>query len=733
MKKSLYIFIMVAVFCFTGNPCFRGTDLSAQAQKEKTQLRYEAAVTLKLVQVYVTDKKGNPVLDLEKDDFIIYDNGKKQGVTEFERHILALPSAKTEPQPEMVKETPVPASRELMSRKIFLFFDFAYSSPKGIVKAKEAALHFIDTQLQPTDEVGLLSYSTIKSLKLHEYLTTDHRKVREIVEGFGRGDVTGRVESLEEKYWQQVTGENPQDATQSGKVFDEHASFPSMLELPEEFKASPGFQKFMLSEDTRIQALFIAQKMGDLAKALRYVPGHKIVLFFSSGVPYSLIYGIISPFGQTESERDFPFKLVSGGLQSSTDSAIRGKFESWGETLMREKYEAMLKEFAASNCSLFTLDTMDLGSGVRTDTRMLGVFSLQKMASATGGKYFGNINNYAEHIDKIQNLTGCYYVVGYPIDEKWDGAYHQIKVEVDRPGCRVHAQKGYFNPKPFTEYNNLEKMLHLVDLALSEKPLFQTPASVPSAALSPLPVEDANLCLISRIQKEGLREVLKGKFEIISVIFDAAENIVELRRGVKTLSDLPQDACFYYSLFSLAPGSYKCRLVIRNLETGLGAVASSSVAIPEKGQGRIRVFPPLLLAPEKDAAYMRGFVPKALLEKSTTFSLAEAFHFDAASYSPYLEGSLEANSLMSAIVCCSIGDILAPEVILSACLTEKSSGQTTPLTLFILSEEQERDMERRLVRMFIPELPAGEYNLNLNAEEWTSKSTAQVTSTIFLR
>lgn len=88
---------------------------------------------------------------------------------------------------------------------------------------------------------------------------------------------------------------------------------------------------------------------------------------------------------------------------------------------------------------------------------MLASPILQSIASSRSRKYSGNINFYEKHWAKIQNLTGCYYVLSYYVDEKWDGKYHEIKVEVNRPGCVVHTQKGYFNPKPFREYSEPEK------------------------------------------------------------------------------------------------------------------------------------------------------------------------------------------------------------------------------------------------------------------------------------
>jgi len=51
-----------------------------------------------------------------------------------------------------------------MNRKLFLFFDFAYNNLRGIIKAKEAALHFLDNNVRADDEVAVLTYSALKGL-----------------------------------------------------------------------------------------------------------------------------------------------------------------------------------------------------------------------------------------------------------------------------------------------------------------------------------------------------------------------------------------------------------------------------------------------------------------------------------------------------------------------------------------------------------------------------------------
>ena len=662
---------------------------STQRQKKSQELQHEVAVTLKLIQVYVTDKKGSPMLDLEKEDFLVYDNGKPKLVTEFEKHILLLPSIKTEAQPEIIQETTLPAPRELMNRKFFLLFDFAYNNARGILKAKKAALHFIDTQLQPSDEVGLLSYSAIKSLTLHEYLTSDHEKVRKVAESFGLKEIHGRAENLEEEYWRSVTGENPLDASKGGGVYQKESE---RLWLSSG-GVSPEFQRFQAQQDSSIHATHFVQKMEDFAKAMRYIPGYKHIILFSSGVPYSLMYGI---------------------HQSS-----RGSGDRWdtGNKLLQLRYEDMLKELAASNSTVYTLDTEDMGTMITVNSRVRGGYTLQTMASSTGGKYFGDINSYETHLGKIQDLTGCYYVLGYYIDEKWDGKYHKLKVKVDRPGCEVHAQKGYFNPKLFSKYNKLEKMLHLVDLALSEDPLFQTPVRFPVVALTSVIKGKPNLALYSKINRENIQELAGNMVEIVSIIFDNKDNIIKIEREELDFSKLPKGNIYHSALLPLDPGDYKCRIVIRNLETGRGAVASSSVALQKSPDAGIQVYSPLLLKPEKDAYYLK--------------KPSSAYSFDSSQYSPLVEELAQGTNRILAELRCSFSGIQQPDIVLTTNLNYHLADTriTIPATISILNRYQDSYTDIFFVELQTDGLQSGEYSLNLSAEDRHTQSHSSVITT----
>jgi VWFA-related protein len=515
---------------------------AVQAQEKQPELQYQVQVTLKLVQVYVTDKKGNPVVDLNKEDFSIIDEGKPQKITEFERHVISMPSSEGTPQAQA--ETPEASAQELLPRKFFIIFDFAFNNAIGLEKSRKAAARFIDEELKPTDEVALLSYSAVKSLKMHEYLTTDHKKVRDVIRRIGLESISGRAESFEAQYWQAKAFANPTDVTRSGSVFDPKEIFGQESEWAWD----------QSRQESKMQAHNFALKMTDLAKALRYIPGNKHIILLSSGVPYSLIYGVQSPYGKI-------------GV------------EDFGEFWLAQKFEDMLKELSATNCSIYTIDTQDLSASIGGDLKIEGASSLQKLSSATGGKYFGNINNYEEHVGKIQELTGCYYVLGYYVDDKWDGAYRKIKVEVGRPGCTVLAQKGYYNPKPFKEYDGLERMLHLMDLALSEEPLLQAPVRFPLQVVPCAPGAKGNLCLAAQVPLEAVRGIMTGPVEMITVIFDEKEDIAAFKKSQVKVSALKGEQVSFGGSFALPAGHYKCRFIIRNLESGRAAVGYTSANV----------------------------------------------------------------------------------------------------------------------------------------------------------
>ena len=163
--------LVLAVAAGAGRP---GPSGQAKSKAPEVPIQHEVTVTLKLIQVFVTAADGKPAIDLERSDFVITDNGKPQTITDFEKHVLALPA------PQRAAAAPPPGSDAgpLLSRKFFFIIDYVRNKLDGVMKARNAILEFIDTKVRPGDEISLYTLSSLGGLTLHEYLTTDHDKLR---------------------------------------------------------------------------------------------------------------------------------------------------------------------------------------------------------------------------------------------------------------------------------------------------------------------------------------------------------------------------------------------------------------------------------------------------------------------------------------------------------------------------------------------------------------------------
>lgn len=425
--------------------------------------------------------------------------------------------------------------------------------------------------------------------------------------------------------------------------------------------------------------------MKALARSLRPIPGYKNIVFFSTGIV-----------------RDFFYK----------DHAFR------------KNYQEMSKEFGASNCPVYSVNTESM-SAVLKGGGYSGGPSLEELASHSGGKYFGNIDSQGRIAVEIQKITSNYYVLGYSIDEKWDGKYHTIKVDVKRKGCRVYAQGGYFNPKPFTEFTPFEKRLHLVDMVLSRNPYFQPPLNFPLIANLCSYEREFNVVLLSEVPVERMGEILREKTEVITLILGKRNNIIDSRRIEIDFSVLPDKKIFFYTIPSLLPGSYECRVVIRNLFTGRGAVAYSSVVVPEGPAPDIKLFPPLLLIPEKESCYLN--ISEEEKKASEIPSIVDFYPCNLSQTAPVIEELEQGISQIFAVLRCSAFDILQSNIELLIYFRPHASEQRTLLPYSILASGKREEADIFLIEVHLPELKPGDYSLEFVGTETQTGLKSQVT------
>ncbi|MGD2245629.1 MAG: VWA domain-containing protein [Candidatus Aminicenantes bacterium] len=618
---------LLCFFCIGVTALLAGPSIYGQEQKKTDPLQHEVTVTLKIIQVYVSDKDGNPVKDLTKEDFLLSDNGRLMTVTDFEVHRQALPVKKGE------EESP------RLNRKFFLLLDAYRNDGLGLKKARTTALHFIDTQVQPEDELGLLSYSIGRGLVLHIPLTTDHDKIREAV--------------------------------------DTVKLFPSIT-------AGSG------SGTAMEEALDFADSLNDFAVSLRYIPGYKHIILFSAGLPRALL----------ESE----------------------------DPRLRFEHERLAKELASSSSPIFTVDTQgtrDLVEG----REQKGDHALRRLSAQTGGRFFPNVD-YRDAISKdIQNSTRNFYVLGYYVDEAWDGKYHEIKVEVKRKGVTVQAQKGYYNPKPFTRFSRLEKRLHLLDLARNPSPRFGLPKSMPSFARLWPDSKSSTVLFLTEIIPADLGEILADKAELFILVYDNEGVLTaEGKKDIDFTEDPPERICTY-AFFPQTPGRHECFTILRNKKTGAAAKAASPVVFPENKGSQDALSDPVLFVPGRESLCL-----PIEIEPAEGKSKTKDFNLEA--IAPQLGGPVSplvfelAKNTPALYAVFGLGkktkDVL--DLKFASRLISKTTEKTYPLQLLKRTDIRTGQNNTLVLELELTPIPPGEYALEISVS-----GTAHLESLVFSR
>ncbi|MCJ7680201.1 MAG: VWA domain-containing protein, partial [Candidatus Aminicenantes bacterium] len=201
-------------------------------------LQHNVTVVLKLIQVYVVDKKGDPVTDLTPDDFELYDDGSLKPLAAFEKHAVTSLEEIQKNNPDVDVETSLPPPD--MNRKFILLFDLTRTNISGLGMSKRTARRFIETNMQHNDEVTVMSYSTISGLFLHTYRSPDRDIVLQAI---------NRVKGLPEQ------------------------------------KEDPLFDKML--------TLSFLENVRNYAKSLRLIPGSKNLLLFSAGIPNAQVSNVL--------------------------------------------------------------------------------------------------------------------------------------------------------------------------------------------------------------------------------------------------------------------------------------------------------------------------------------------------------------------------------------------------------------------------------------------------------
>jgi len=385
------------------------------------------SVTLVQLDAVVTDKKGAPVTDLQKDDFEIYEDGKRQFITNFS-FVGTQPPVTPEPKvaPSVRKATPAPAppvrlKPEQVRRTIAIVIDDLNVSIGSAEAVRYHLRKFVDEEMQPGDLVAIIRASG--GMGALQQFTADKRQLYPAIER-----IRSNPRAAEIGLFEPLSGDETLESKTKGTISD---------------AADAGKQKLKDdSEDFREQ-LFAVGVLGALnyvVRGLRELPGRKSVMFISES--FRLPRQRLERRGSLQQPAD----RVSDSLRRLIELANRSAVVIYSMD-PRGIVVPMLE--AADNLGALNwqerIDALRLRQGQLADAQS----NLDYLAQQTGGFLVGGSNDLSRGIRRVLDDQNGYYLIGYvPAESTFQRiagrfAFHKTSIKLKRDGLKVRTRGGF--------------------------------------------------------------------------------------------------------------------------------------------------------------------------------------------------------------------------------------------------------------------------------------------------
>src|SRR5579859_31154 len=517
-----------------------------------------AQTNVVLVDVRVTNKHGQPINGLTRENFRISEDGTPQTITSFSfENVERLATASSENgAPAVIDLSKLPPSANTAQviqdhRLMVLFFDLSSMQVDDVMRALKSATDFVHTHMTPADLVAIVTYTSI--LKVNQDFTNDRDALDKVLNSIRLGESSALADSG-------ATGEAGTTDANGEEVVTQDVSAAF---TPDETEFN------IFNTDQKLAAI------ESLAKMLEGVPGRKSVIHFSSGVE------------KTGVDNDTQ-------LRATVDAANRSDVSLY--TVDARGLMALPPGGDASSASP-TGTALYTGSAVHSQINSMhgSRETLATLATDTGGKTFYDLNDFGEAFRTVQSENSTYYLLGYsPSNTRSDGRFRRIRVEVDRPGVKIEARPGYFAPKNFRQFTRDDKESQLQQAMDLDTPFVDLPMAV-EAAYFRQPDKRYYVVLAAKIPGSAVSFLKKSvshqtEFDFAWQATDAAGKPVAALRDTllvklapETYNQVVTGNFLYEGGVVLPPGKYKLKVVARENQSGKLGTFEQQLVLPEEG------------------------------------------------------------------------------------------------------------------------------------------------------
>jgi len=543
-------------------------------------------------------RDGEPVRGLQAADFQVWEGRRRLAVTGFESLDLTMPSSAG---PSSGRAAGVPAA----ARRHFLFlFDLAFSEPKSIARARQAAAGLL-SQLHPTDLVAVATYSSLRGPQLVLGYTADRRQIDNALASLGLPDLTPRAIDPLRLVLQEMLGVGNTIAGVRPLSRDPLADAVDMATLTPMGEMTQGVARADLSA-LKTQVDLFTRSLSDLARQLAVVEGRKYLVFLSEGFDAELLQGVASPDRRDEMREN----VLHGEIWRV------GSEERYGVTETANAIERMIEEFRRADCTIQAVDIGGLRAGADQGApRSGGRDSLLMMARGTGGELYESFNDLGVAMSQMLRRTSVTYVLAVEPEKGSDSDFHRLRVVLNSPprGARLVHRPGYYPPKPYAQEDPIEKLLAAANQVMSGEESDGIGAAVLAApfrsagekAYVPVLIAIDGPSLLAGPQPAALPvEIYAYALDEGGAVHDFFTQTVGLDLA-KSGSPVRQSGLQFFGHVDLLPGDYSLRVLVRNGANGVSGLKVLPLRVPAFEQGEPLLLPPLLPAAPSNGLLVR--------------------------------------------------------------------------------------------------------------------------------
>ena len=370
---------------------------------------------LVLIPTEVTDAKGNRVTNLKKEDFTVFENGKRQEIALFE-HVTTKGEVM---KPAAVPEGVLTNTVERGPDRITIFvLDLLNSRKEEQREARKQLLGFLSKSLDAREPLCLMTVDARGAWLIHGF-TTDPKvlvdalnKVKE-----EKSDLERPAKNPEEELYKTLEGWHSKDAERA--VAGEEARL-RMLQL------ETGFQDASAGERIRLTLMSLME----IANAFAGIPGRKSMIWATAGFPF---------------EVNDAAAFAKGGAQ-----------QGLGNAGMLALYERTWRALEGANIAVYPLDVSGLINPAYVSAGMgeplpqhvhmdMNVTNLENFADMTGGRFCDRSMDARKCFEEAATDSSDYYLLGiYDKSGTEKPGWRKLSVRPLREGIRVRARSGYY-------------------------------------------------------------------------------------------------------------------------------------------------------------------------------------------------------------------------------------------------------------------------------------------------